>query len=465
MDEAIVIISLIGFALFCFYLWAYNSGVKSVKSSLPSKEAALKKREADFENEKNAHITTVKEFEQFQSEAKRNIADIEAELRRRDRQLLQQAQDLDANEQYLKSWEQRLIYRELHIQKEVDKAIADEGKALKQRENKIAANEQALLKRIAYFDKSREEVLKSSVWLASIYADIDAQKAVQESNALIHKSRPAFTAAAKVKEFGQLRRQAVISAKAAQYQVDYLFSIFPWLEDYLEMRPEDAAQLLTEAPAPDDEYSAVREWLSPDEYESLSDAEKWQLALDRYNKRQKSKWKIGIEYERYIGYLLEQKGYTVHYNGATEGVEDMGRDLIAENSTNYLIVQCKRWAQEKVIHEKHIFQLYGTTVLQKLHQKTPKNIIGVFVTTADVSPLALDCADYLDIQVYTQIPYMDYPKIKCNYSNTGEKIYHLPFDQQYDRTLIIPNSRDFYAKTVQEAESKGFRHAFHWHGE
>lgn len=408
MDEAIVIISLIGFALFCFYLWAYNSGVKSVKTDLP-------KREEEFDKQKSSFLEESKRLEEKQKSQALDFARREATLNRRERSLNEREKQLNVKQDF--------------------------------------------------FDESRKKVLSSSVWLAKTYADLDAQKARWAEERLAYKNHPAFAAAAKVKEFGQLRHQAVLSAKTAQYQLDYFLTLFPQLEDYLDLRPEEAAELINDTPESEDEYVLAYRWISSEEYATLSDAEKWQLALDRYNKRQKSKWQIGIEYERYIGYLLEQKGYTVHYNGATEGVEDMGRDLIAENSTNYLIVQCKRWAQEKVIHEKHIFQLYGTTVLQKLHQKTPKNIIGVFVTTADVSPLALDCADYLDIQVYTQIPYMDYPKIKCNYSNTGEKIYHLPFDQQYDRTLIIPNSRDFYAQTVQEAESKGFRHAFHWHGE
>lgn len=420
MDEAIVIILLIGFALFCFYLWAYNSGEKSVKTDLPKREEEFQKRKASFLEEN-------KLFEEKQKSQSLDLARRTVALNRREREL-----------------------------KKVNAELIRREHELNERERQVTAKQ-------GFLDESRKEVLSSSAWLAKTYADLDAQKARWAEERLASKNHPAFTAAVKVKEFGQLRRQAVLSAKTAQYQLDYFLSLFPWLEDYLEMRPEDAAQLLTEAPAPDNEYASVNEWLSPDEYESLSDAEKWQRALDRYNKRQKSKWQIGIEYERYIGYLLEQKGYTVHYNGATEGVEDMGRDLIAENDTNCLIVQCKRWAQEKVIHEKHIFQLYGTTVLQKLHPKTLKNIIGVFVTTADVSALALDCADYLDIKVYAQIPYKDYPKIKCNYSNTGDKIYHLPFDQQYDRTLIKPNSLDFYAQTVQEAESKGFRHAFRWH--
>jgi len=41
----------------------------------------------------------------------------------------------------------------------------------------------------------------------------------------------------------------------------------------------------------------------------------------------------------------------------------------------------------------------------------------------------------------------------------GVKIYHLPFDQQYDRTKIIPDKGEKYVYTVAEAEKAGFRRA------
>jgi hypothetical protein len=48
------------------------------------------------------------------------------------------------------------------------------------------------------------------------------------------------------------------------------------------------------------------------------------------------------------------------------------------------------------------------------------------------------------------------------YKNSGQKWigYHLPFDQQYDRTKIIPALDECYVRTVAEAEERGFRRAF-----
>src|SRR3989339_881822 len=58
---------------------------------------------------------------------------------------------------------------------------------------------------------------------------------------------------------------------------------------------------------------------------------------------------------------------------------------------------------------------------------------------------------------------IEYPAIKCNIGRTsGEKIYHLPFDQQYDKTKIEPHKGEFYCQTVKEAEDAGFRRAFRY---
>jgi hypothetical protein len=40
----------------------------------------------------------------------------------------------------------------------------------------------------------------------------------------------------------------------------------------------------------------------------------------------------------------------------------MGRDLIVRRGTELRVIQCKYWSKEKTIHEKHIFQLFGSTL-------------------------------------------------------------------------------------------------------
>ena len=157
---------------------------------------------------------------------------------------------------------------------------------------------------------------------------------------------------------------------------------------------------------------------------------------------------------------LENKGFFVDYTGATQGLADMGRDLIAKFGQNTYIIQCKRWKETKQIHEKHIFQLFGSLTLYQV-QHPGESLQGVFVSTCPLSETAKSCADYLSI-LFVQQPFdPHYPKIKCNVSkHTGEKIYHLPFDQQYDRIHIARDANNFYAFTVAEAENQGFRHAY-----
>ena len=92
--------------------------------------------------------------------------------------------------------------------------------------------------------------------------------------------------------------------------------------------------------------------------------------------------------------------------------------------------------------------------------------MGAFVTTVSFSPVAAHCASLLGIALYPDVPFQEYPRIKCNVSRSSDgqtiKIYHLPMDQQYDKVKISEDG-EFYAASVSEAESKGFRRAYRWH--
>ena len=201
----------------------------------------------------------------------------------------------------------------------------------------------------------------------------------------------------------------------------------------------------------------------------MPENERNQLALDNYKKRTKSNWEIGIEYEMYIGYLLregkiiEGQKLNVDQFGERHGLNDLGRDIIASTISNkgeitYYVIQCKRWANDRMIHENTICQLYGTTIEFKLSKNLvfSTKVIPILISTTYLSPTAQQFADKLGVE-YKLIEMGDYPMIKCNINN-GNKIYHLPFDQQYYRTEIkLPG--EFYARTVQEAVDAGFRRA------
>ena len=53
-----------------------------------------------------------------------------------------------------------------------------------------------------------------------------------------------------------------------------------------------------------------------------------------------------------------------------------------------------------------------------------------------------------------------FPPIKCNVNkNTGEKIYHLPFDRHYDLVKINAKGKG-YKFEIAEAIQEGFRHVY-----
>ena len=303
-------------------------------------------------------------------------------------------------------------------------------------------------------------------YLADLFAELDRYEAEAAAAALRAKSFPAVKKAEEIESNGKKLAKLRRENKSLRYQLNYLKDTVPWLEEFITLPPAQAYAAETAA-AVEDEYNLYREWLNPDEWNMLAPAEKVQIALNRYRENcihgnpTKTAWEAGIEYERYIGYRYEQHGFSVRYTGATDGLGDLGRDLIARKEGRTLIIQCKRWNAHKTIHEKHIFQLYGT--LEKYRFEHPQEqCIGVFISTAELSPIAKDAANFFEIEARV-IPYSaEYPMVKCNIAANGERIYHLPMDQQYDRVAIEKKKGECYAETVAEAESLGFRRAKKW---
>jgi len=305
-------------------------------------------------------------------------------------------------------------------------------------------------------------------WLAEAIADYFLLKSQKMADHLVSKSHPAVKGAERVREEAQKRRFAEKQFRVAKYLLEYYENLFPWLVDF---RGEDLDDLImnyiTKPKFEEEPDDAAKKWLTKGEYEKLPVSERNQLALDRYWTKKKRKWEIGRDYERHVGYLYEKDKYDVYYQGIIEGLGDLGRDIIATKHNEVIIIQCKNWSQEKTIHEKHICQFKGTVLEYTIiNEGKGKNIIGRFITSTKLSDIARGFAKRLDIDVRENFPFQRYPCIKCNISmRNGEKIYHLPFDQQYDRTLITEERNEHYVETVAAAEKLGFRRAFRWHGE
>lgn len=253
--------------------------------------------------------------------------------------------------------------------------------------------------------------------------------------------------------------------KQAQYQLSIYETVFPFLQEFSELSSSDISTMSLPAAEDIPDYDHARDWLSKEEYAAMDPNAREMMALQRYINRKKTNWELGIEYEQYVGYQCEQRGYRVQYNGATRGLEDMGRDLVLTDvdGMKVIIIQCKRWAAEKTIHEKHIFQLYGSVVTLSIKENLPC-VIGAFVTTAKLSKLAADCAKALGIHVIEEFPMDEFPRIKCNIGKDGERIYHMPYDQQYNNVVITPSKGEFYSFTNKFAQARGFRRAWRWSG-
>lgn len=333
-------------------------------------------------------------------------------------------------------------------------------------QNKSVAKENMLLKsRIRLFEKANSN-LEVIPYMAQIMADYETY----ELELLAKKLEWGHNEERlrKIKSIREIRKDAkkiVERYKEAEYQLAYLLNLYPNLQDVVDAEFE---QLPLEEIKDISDYDGVRDYLSKEEYQKLSVCERNQLALDRYvESHKKSKWQIGRDYELYVGYKYSQMGFDVDYFGSYMGLEDLGRDLIVKKGTDYLIVQCKYWSLQKEIHENHITQLYGTMVCFCIENHIEKERVeGILITNTKLSEMAKKMAEYLGIRYKENFAMEDYPRIKCNIGHGADgltKIYHLPFDQQYDVTKI-KGPGEFFALTVKEAEDAGFRRAFKWFG-
>jgi len=319
-------------------------------------------------------------------------------------------------------------------------------------------------------------------WLAKAISDYYELRDLQIARYLETKGHPAQKSADTVREIAREKKQLAREYRVAKYLLEYYEVLFPWLIDF---RGEDLDELIKQTLDEkndkrqlDELDDPARQWLTESEFTNLSLSEKNQLALDRYwQQRKKPKWEIGRDYERYIGYLYEKDKYTVNYHGILQGYEDMGRDLICKKDNHIEIVQCKCWSKDTVIHEKHINQLFGTSVMYWIQEHGTEKldhffeelnneiITPMFITSTELSSTAKQFACALGVKIWEKCPLEPYPSIKCNINfRDHSRIYHLPFDQQYDRTRILEEKNECYAWTIKEAEQLGFRRAFRWRG-
>lgn len=176
------------------------------------------------------------------------------------------------------------------------------------------AQQQELLRLIGQMKDLKNELntgfLGGRNWLANAYSEFIATRDTEVECSLVIKSNPAWKAAETVSHLAAKRREMAYELKRLQYQVASYEEYFPFLVDYrdaildelVDLRCGDTEELENIDPALGLGY------ISNDEYKTLSNTEKFQLALDRYWLKKKSNLEIGRLYERYIGYLYEIDG-------------------------------------------------------------------------------------------------------------------------------------------------------------
>lgn len=318
------------------------------------------------------------------------------------------------------------------------------------------------------FEQIKKKNNESLEYISSLIADHLTLQYEISAKFLETKKNPAYKEPQRIRELKEESKEIVQRSKMLQYKYEFLFQLFPDLELYVD-DVESISELsnLNNLGELADATDRIRYYLSREEYDSLSENERNQLALDRYVQSKKSKWQIGRDYELFIGYEYAKSGWDIQYFGIERHLEDMGRDIIATKGDDIHIIQCKYWAKQKLIHEKHIAQLYGTTVQFILSSPSTKRVVPVFATNIFLSDTARSFAEYLDVRLIENKPMTDFPRIKCNINRdelgAETKIYHLPMDQQYESAKICKKG-EFFAFTVQEAVNAGFRRAWRWYG-
>jgi len=305
-------------------------------------------------------------------------------------------------------------------------------------------------------------------WASTMYAEVKGLLDDYRVDYLKYKKRPSLKGAEIVKEVKKEKRELLKELKYLEYQLKTYEEYFPIIEDLKDYILEDDSFLLNLGDKNlDEEVDPAQKFLKPEEFKKLNTSQKNQLALDRYKKRKHSNLEIGRIYERFLGYIYEKEGWVVKFTGIIEGFDDLGRDLICTKGNEIHIVQAKNWSKFKIIREKYLYQHFATTTHYKLQNLISKKnkVVPVFFSTIDFSDMAKKVAKALNIKIKTLKLDWDYPMIKCNINpQSKEKIYHLPFDQQYDKIIIGNNEGECYVHTVAQATAKGFRRAFRYRG-
>lgn len=171
------------------------------------------------------------------------------------------------------------------------------------------------------------------------------------------------------------------------------------------------------------------------------------------------KEKQGLDYERYIGYLLEQKGYLVFYRGAYANEKDKGVDLVALKDTQPCLIQCKCFNNKLLIEQ---VKKYLHHIQYEWENASDSPIRGILHTwelyyTSWLSDGAYQTCIDNNITLKKQGIGV-HPLIKA-FQFEGKRRYMQPGQQFYDHIISYIDGHDhrrFYKS--EDAEAAGFSH-------
>ena len=108
-----------------------------------------------------------------------------------------------------------------------------------------------------------------------------------------YKIRPARHAAEIVSSIRKNYYESIAKYKVIQYEYELILKLFPEIKAYIDDE-ETIVQMAQYSSLNDlnDRIDRVRYWIRDEEYKSLSEIERNQLALDRYKNRKKASGKL-----------------------------------------------------------------------------------------------------------------------------------------------------------------------------
>ncbi|MBR4880268.1 MAG: restriction endonuclease [Clostridia bacterium] len=305
------------------------------------------------------------------------------------------------------------------------------------------------------YDEGVGKLLESNLtaipWLSAMMADYltyDMEMEAIRATKLIPTEQSAF----KVNTIREIRKDAgerIAQAKAAIYQLEYLKKLYPQLE---EIVGTDYNDLDFSSKMP--KYDVPRQLLTKEEWESLDEQGRNQLALDKYCAlRKTNKYQASRDYLSAVVYEFEKRGCKADLT-----CNPLENTIVAYLDGHTIVVQCKYCTDDAHVHENYIFALH-----RALTENNNADATAVFVTNGRLSDKAKEIAEHFGIKLVENHKAPDFPRIKCVVDTDGKQGYHLPFDYWYD-DVKLENEGEFYAFTVAEAEEKGFHRAYKWHG-